>query len=696
MPQPTEAKFIIKADDKTRAGILSVTNKLERLQDSASRFNRTLGTALPFAAAGAVAGIGALTVSAVNSAREIRNLSFVANESEENFQKLAYGSERYGVSQEKLADILKDTNDKIGDFLITGAGPLADFFESIAPQVGVTADQFRNLSGSDALQLYVKSLEKANVSQEQMTFFMEAIASDATLLLPLLKDGGAAFRQLGEEAEVTNNVLSSLDVENLNRLGDGLDQLKQTTRGLGNQIVTDMLPALNDAVDAITLAYIESGFLEAAWVALGAAGNAVFNGSLKRDIQEVEEKIRNLQKANGEFSLLNPETGFSKDYTDEIAELQAELTKLQAEQAAIDEQQQKALEERNRQRQEELRLQEEAYKALQKRREEEAAGQEAAREAERQANAERNRQATQANAESGAISNLQRQIALLGVVTNEERVLAEIRSGAYADYSTATQQRLLALAREQDAIESVNEAERKRLEQQQLLKTEIASIYEATRTPQEQYIEETQRLNELLDAGAFDEAAGGVDTYWRAVQQAAERLPGFREEVEQTRDSMSIFAEQAGRNIQDAFADFLFDPFDKGLKGMLQSFSDTLRRMVAEAAAADILQGLGNWGNANSGSLFGNLASALFGGSRDSGGRGYPGMAYAIGTGAQPEMFIPDTAGTFIPNANRAGGITVNNHFNISAPGGTVSRESQMQVASAAGASINRAVRRNT
>lgn len=40
---------------------------------------------------------------------------------------------------------------------------------------------------------------------------------------------------------------------------------------------------------------------------------------------------------------------------------------------------------------------------------------------------------------------------------------------------------------------------------------------------------------------------------------------------------------------------------------------------------------------------------------RDMGGRGMPGQMYLIGSGAQPELFIPDSAGTFVPNADRGG-----------------------------------------
>ncbi len=51
-------------------------------------------------------------------------------------------------------------------------------------------------------------------------------------------------------------------------------------------------------------------------------------------------------------------------------------------------------------------------------------------------------------------------------------------------------------------------------------------------------------------------------------------------------------------------------------------------------------------------------------GSRDSGGYGMAGTPYMIGTGAQPEMFIPSTNGTFKPNAGGMGNtynITINN-----------------------------------
>lgn len=82
---------------------------------------------------------------------------------------------------------MKDMQDRIGDFQQTGGGPLADFFTNIAPKVGVTIQQFQKLSGPEALQLFYNSLEKAGASTNDMKFYMEAIISDSSLLIPLLE-----------------------------------------------------------------------------------------------------------------------------------------------------------------------------------------------------------------------------------------------------------------------------------------------------------------------------------------------------------------------------------------------------------------------------------------------------------------------------------------------------------------------------
>ena len=204
------------------------------------------------AGAGTVAvGLGALLKDTVSTGREIQNLSAIANVNAQEFQRIAFATKGYGREQDKLADILKDTGDKVGDFLQNGAGPLKDFFDNIAPSVGVTADQFKNLSGREALQLYVSSLEKANLSQNEMTFYMEAIASDATLLLPLLRNNGAELDRLAKKADNLGMVLSDADLLALKDVDQGFLEFEATLDAVGKKIAIDLLPNVQKLSDLL-------------------------------------------------------------------------------------------------------------------------------------------------------------------------------------------------------------------------------------------------------------------------------------------------------------------------------------------------------------------------------------------------------------------------------------------------------------
>ncbi|MHC5351695.1 phage tail tape measure protein [Metapseudomonas furukawaii] len=203
-----------------------------------------VGQAVGAAGIAAAAGLAAMTVNTVRTATEITRLSSVANASTEEFQRYAAGAQAVGIEQDKLADIFKDVNDKVGDFMQTGGGALADFFENVAPKVGVTADQFRKLSGPEALGLYVSSLERAGASQQDMTFYLEAIASDATALLPLLKNNAEGFRLLGDQAAAAGAILDNDTIRAAHELQAVSILTDKALEGMRNQIMDGLLPVL--------------------------------------------------------------------------------------------------------------------------------------------------------------------------------------------------------------------------------------------------------------------------------------------------------------------------------------------------------------------------------------------------------------------------------------------------------------------
>src|SRR5690606_2630196 len=149
----------------------------------------------------AAAATAAMVVTQVKAATELRQQAQLASSTTQEFQRYAIAAETVGINQEKLADQLKDFNEKVGEFQQSGSGGMKDFFEQIAPKIGITADAFRGLSGPQALQLYYDSLERAGASQQQMSFYLESMASDTTALIPLLRNGGEGFKLLGDMAE---------------------------------------------------------------------------------------------------------------------------------------------------------------------------------------------------------------------------------------------------------------------------------------------------------------------------------------------------------------------------------------------------------------------------------------------------------------------------------------------------------------
>ena len=146
-------------------------------------------------------------------------------------------------------------------------------------------------------------------------------------------------------------------------------------------------------------------------------------------------------------------------------------------------------------------------------------------------------------------------------------------------------------------------------------------------------------------------------------------LRGMKDQGKDTFDALSVYAQQAGRNIQDVFAEFLFAPFADGLDDMLVGFAKTLLQMGAQATSAKLFDAAGTWGKANAGGggwqgMLASVLGSLFGGGRASGGGVSGGRLYQVGEGGDPELFkqngrtylIPGDTGHVTPASVLGGG----------------------------------------
>ncbi|MGF2258893.1 transglycosylase SLT domain-containing protein, partial [Acinetobacter baumannii] len=238
----------------------SFTEPLSKAERQARTSSQGIAGSLNIAAiavsalGGAIAGLSIANLvsyseKVIQTGSDIQRFSKLANASVKDFQYFAKGAESAGISMESFADKMKDMQDRIGDFQQTGGGPLADFFENIAPKVGVTIQQFQKLSGPDALQLFYNSLEKAGASTNDMKFYMEAIISDSSLLIPLLENGGQGFKEYGEAAKKAGAIMTDELAANLAEAKKQMMLMDLQWQGLEYRMINNVVPALKMVVD---------------------------------------------------------------------------------------------------------------------------------------------------------------------------------------------------------------------------------------------------------------------------------------------------------------------------------------------------------------------------------------------------------------------------------------------------------------
>ena len=192
----------------------------------------------------------------------------------------------------------------------------------------------------------------------------------------------------------------------------------------------------------------------------------------------------------------------------------------------------------------------------------------------------------------------------------------------------------IALAEANDILQA-NDPALARQNQQRL---DAIEIINSLRTNEQLLAEEEFRLNTLVRDTAL------------SADEAAESLKRFGESLDETRSVSEEFAIQAARNIQTAFADFLFDPFEEGLRGMFSNFADTLKKIASEVLANALLNQALSF-LSNLGGPIGQFASLAAGSLSGKQAGGPVGRGESVVVGERgPEVFTPRSAGSVTSN----------------------------------------------
>lgn len=226
--EKTDEKII-----KVATGAEKVAEKTKKMADATSTLSK--------ASAGALTGLVGLGVKAAKDADDLNTLAKQTGLSTEALQKMTYASDLIDVNVEDITGAVK----KMKKQLDSGE----DKFKAIGVS---TKDVNGNLRDTETIFYEtVRALGRIENETERDVIAMDIFGKSADSLAGILDDGGAALRQLGDEAKANGSIISQEDLDKANELNDSLDKLKAELGASVGQAAVQVAEALAPVISSL-------------------------------------------------------------------------------------------------------------------------------------------------------------------------------------------------------------------------------------------------------------------------------------------------------------------------------------------------------------------------------------------------------------------------------------------------------------
>lgn len=312
-----ETTVVLKAKDQTKRALKSAQNELRDTEKAAGALVGSIRAIAPaFLAAFSVSSATSFIRNLVQQQRELTGLAAASDLAISDL--LAYGraTQTVGVSTEQFADIVKDVNDKLGDFLATGGGGFKDFFDLLPAAIRPSAEELAKLSGPKVLIAVKKALDAANISAKEQIFVLESIGNDASKLIPILAREGEKFEELADNARKANEALNELQRADIAAAGQKIEEAQTQAEKFFNNVAASSASTVGAIVKFFGGAFIQfnasffepaeeqlqnlqeeaEGLRELLQTKIATGGIAFALRDLQGEFDEVNRKIRLLQK----------------------------------------------------------------------------------------------------------------------------------------------------------------------------------------------------------------------------------------------------------------------------------------------------------------------------------------------------------------------------------------------------------------
>lgn len=584
----------------------------------------------------AVGTIAAFAKSGIDAADSLNDMSQRLGVSVKDLASFKLAAEQSGTSLDGIGNGIRKLSLSIGQ-AEQGLKTQADALKTL----GITARDPK-----EAFFQLADAVANSNDPIKTNAALNDVLGRSYAELLPLLNQGSGALRESARQSETFADAMARLAPE-ADAFNDNLALLKNNAAGFASELLSNVVPALNQFAERMST-------IRAAIGAGGLFASLNLTGTVKSDLNIVQGEIAQIEST---IARLRKNSG---GLDSSIAPLTNQLANLQKVRAALID---IAVRQGNAP---PPRVGANSPAAGGGNLSNTRTGRAGARVSDPLAS-------LLGSTEIGKLAEFDKQVALLNARFDGGRKNAELYTQAmtklvettFAGNFTEYNRQLAEQEETQRAVADHLKATNDALFEQNQAWTEAGrALEEEMRTPLENANIELGRLQELLDRGVIS-----FETFSRATFKLQEGLEGSTKKLSE----LDNFAKTAAENIQNSFADFLFDPFKDGLDGMLKGFGQTIQRMIADAVAADLARYLfGDLVQGGSGSgVAGGILSAiggLFGGARADGGPVISGRTYLVGERG-PELFTPGGSGSITPN-NALRGMSSGHSITVIVQGG--------------------------
>jgi hypothetical protein len=553
------------------------------------------GFGVGFSVVSLVSGLTQAGRAAIEYGDEINKASIKSGIAVEEFSELAYAAKQNDIEMTSLSTALKKMQVTLSETATSGKGATEEL-----TALGLTVEHLKDLAPDQQFELLADRIAGLTDPADRARVAVALFGKAGADLLPLFEQGAAGIRALREEAERMGATLTGEQAAALAEADDAIKRLGQSWDGLARTLTANVAPGLSSVLDATTNVLKKTPdvitFGEA-WKGVAAAfrEGGIFGTTYLDVLREIQKQRKGLTEPI-ESPLLGTGLapgGRSRKVTfipgsgDGDAEAKKRASDAAREAA-------KAL----REQEAELRRLQDLYKDVY------TTGAQVLSDL-----------ATPAEQITAKFEDQKSKLEALAQTWPEYGAQAE---EAIARAAVAAQDELDALSRNNGELERYTQ-----------LQQERSAIFEATRTDAEQYAAALEHLGEVFAgstdqetygraiadaAGAFVDGRNAAEEYRLTIeeinkqmaegvltQEAYDAAIGRAQDTfaEAGREAGKVFAEEARRNTQDILADFLVDPFSKGLDGLVEDFGKAMQRIaaniVAQKFADKLFDGFDGW-----------------------------------------------------------------------------------------------------